>query len=67
MRRRDFISLLGAASAWPLAARAQQPARLPTVGYMGSATPATQGQWAAVFAQRLRELGWIEGRTIAVE
>src|SRR5260370_17713335 len=68
MKRREFITLLGgAAVAWPLAARAQQPARLPTVGYMGSATPATQGQWAAVFAQRLRELGWIEGRTIAVE
>ena len=66
--RRQFITLLGgAATAWPLAASAQQPARLPTVGYMGSATPATQGQWAAVFAQRLRELGWIEGRTIAVE
>jgi putative ABC transport system substrate-binding protein len=68
MKRREFITLLGgAAVAWPLAARAEQPARLPTVGYMGSATPATQGQWAAVFAQRLRELGWIEGRTIAVE
>src|SRR5262249_54238532 len=58
MQRRDFITLLGGAAAWPLAARAQQPARLPTVGYMGSATPATQGQWAAVFAQRLQELGW---------
>jgi putative ABC transport system substrate-binding protein len=58
MKRREFITLLGgAAVAWPLAARAEQPARLPTVGYMGSATPATQGQWAAVFAQRLRELG----------
>jgi putative ABC transport system substrate-binding protein len=40
---------------------------LPSVGYLGSATPATQGQWAAAFVQRLRELGWIEGRTIAVE
>src|SRR5215472_6302701 len=69
IRRRKFLATLlgGAAATWPLAARAQQPARLPNVGYMGSATPATQGQWAAVFAQRLRELGWIEGRTIAVE
>jgi ABC-type uncharacterized transport system substrate-binding protein len=66
-RRRAFITLLGGAAAWPLAARAQQPAKLPSVGYLGSATPATQGQWAAAFVQRLRELGWIEGRTIAVE
>jgi putative ABC transport system substrate-binding protein len=68
VKRRDFITLLGgAAAAWPFAARAQQPAKLPSVGYLGSATPATQGQWAAAFVQRLRELGWIEGRTIAVE
>ena len=67
LQRREFITLLGGAVAWPLAARAQQAGKLSIVGYMGSATPATQGQWAAAFAQRLRELGWIEGRTIAVE
>ncbi len=68
MRRREFITLLGgAAAAWPLAARAQQPGKLLTIGYLGSATPATQGQWVASFVQRLRELGWIEGRTIALE
>src|SRR5262245_5510184 len=68
IQRRRFITLLGgAAAAWPLAARAQQPARLPTVGYMGSATTATQGQWAAVFAQRLQELGWTEGRNVKIE
>ena len=68
IKRRDFITLVGgAAAAWPLAARAQQPARLPTVGYMGSATPATQGQWAAVFVQRLQELGWTEGRNVKIE
>ena len=60
--------LLGStAAAWPLAVRAQQPGMLPTIGYLGSATPATQGQWVAAFVQRLRELGWIEGRTIAIE
>src|SRR5262249_10743026 len=68
MKRRDFITLLGgAAAAWPLAARAQQIAKLPTIGYLGSATPATQGQWAAAFARRLRELGWIDGRNVAIE
>ena len=66
MKRRDFITLLGGAAAWPLAARAQQPA-LPTIGYLGTATPATQGQWAAAFVQRLRELGWIDARTVVVE
>jgi len=65
--RREFITLLGGAAAWPLGAQAQQPGKLPTIGYLGSATPATQGQWVAAFVQRLRELGWIEGRTIAIE
>jgi putative ABC transport system substrate-binding protein len=68
MKRRAFITLLGgAAAAWPLAARAQQPGKLPTVGYMGATTPSAQSQWTAAFIQRVRELGWIEGRTIAVE
>jgi hypothetical protein len=68
MIRRNFITLLGgAAVAWPLAARAQQSGRLPTIGYLGSGTPATQGQWVAAFVQRLRELGWIDGRTVAIE
>jgi hypothetical protein len=66
--RREFITLLGgAAAAWPLAARAQQPAKQPTIGYLGSSTALTQGQWTAAFSQRLRELGWIEGRNIAIE
>jgi putative tryptophan/tyrosine transport system substrate-binding protein len=68
MRRREFITLLGgAAASWPLAARAQQAGKLPTIGYLGSATPGSQGQWVATFVQRLRELGWIDGRTIAIE
>jgi putative ABC transport system substrate-binding protein len=66
MRRREFITLLGGSVAWPLAARAQQPAKLPTVGFLGSNASA-YSSWTAAFAQRLRELGWIEGRTIAVE
>jgi putative tryptophan/tyrosine transport system substrate-binding protein len=69
VNRRAFISLLGgAAAAWPLAARAQQPAgKLPTIGYLISGTPEGQRAWAAAFVQRLRELGWIEGRTVAIE
>ena len=66
MRRRAFITLLGGATAWPLAARAQQAGRLPTIGFLGS-NASGWGPWAAAFAGRLRELGWIEGRTVAIE
>jgi putative tryptophan/tyrosine transport system substrate-binding protein len=68
MRRREFITLLGGATAaWPLAARAQQAGRVPTIGFLGSATPATQGQWVTAFVQRLRELGWVEGHNLAID
>ena len=68
MKRREFITLLGgAAAAWPVAARAQQPAKLPTIGFLGAATPSVWSPWVAAFVQRLRELGWIEGRTVAIE
>ena len=68
MMRRAFITLLGgAAVAWPLAARAQQPGKLPTIGLLGAMTPVVESQRVAVFVQRLRELGWIEDRTIAIE
>src|SRR5947208_6895117 len=67
MRRRDLITLLGGAAAWPLAARAQQPGKLPTIGFVGAGTPSTYAPWVAAFVQRLRELGWVEGRTIAIE
>jgi putative ABC transport system substrate-binding protein len=69
VRRREFITLIGsgAAVAWPLVARAQQPAKLPTIGFLSSSTPSATTQWVSAFVQRLRGLGWIEGRTIAVE
>jgi len=68
MRRRQFICIVGgAAGTWPLLARAQQPAKLPTIGFLGTSTSAAWGPWIAAFMQRLRELGWIEGRTIAFE
>lgn len=68
MKRREFITLLGGTvAAWPLPVGAQQPGRLPVVGFLGASTVSSQGQWAAAFAQRLRELGWTEGRTVAIE
>jgi ABC-type uncharacterized transport system substrate-binding protein len=66
-RRREFITLLGSAAAWPFAARAQQAGRLPTIGFLGAATASAWAPWTAAFAQRLRELGWIEGRNLAIE
>jgi putative ABC transport system substrate-binding protein len=65
--RRKFISALGGtALTWPLAARAQQPNKLPTIGVLlGDAS--SWSAWAAAFVQRLRQLGWIEGRTVAIE
>jgi putative tryptophan/tyrosine transport system substrate-binding protein len=64
--RREFMALLGGAAAWPFAARAQRPAKLPTIGYLGSSTASAQSQWVAAFVQRLHDLGWIEGRTVAI-
>jgi len=67
MRRREFLGVLCGATAWPLAARAQQPGKRPTIGFLGATTAAAQSEWTAAFAERLRELGWIEGRTVAIE
>ena len=68
MRRREFIRLVsGAVVVLPLAARAQQAGKLPTIGWLNVGSPATAPQWRAAFLQRLHELGWIEGRTVAIE
>jgi putative ABC transport system substrate-binding protein len=70
MKRRAFITLLGSAVAVPIlsprSARAQQPGRLPTIGYLGATTRAVESQQLAAFEQRLRELGWIDGRNVAI-
>ena len=66
MRRREFITLIGGAVApWPLAARAQQAGKLPTIGFLGANTASSPQ--AEAFVRRLRELGWIDGRTVAIE
>src|SRR3954471_11465588 len=67
MRRREFITLIGGAAVWPFAARAQQPGKLPTIGFLGASTPSAWSSWSAAFVQRLRELGWMDGRTVAIE
>jgi putative ABC transport system substrate-binding protein len=63
--RREFITLLGGTATWPLTARAQQ--KLPTIGFLGTTTASAWGPWTAAFVQRLRVLGWIEGRNLAIE
>jgi len=68
MGRRDFVALLGGtAAAWPLAARAQQSGKLATVGFLGASSASGWSSWVAAFVQRLRELGWIEGRNLTIE
>ena len=68
MNRRELITLVGgAATAWPVVVRAQQAGKLPVIGFLGTATLSTWGPWTAAFMQRLRELGWIEGRNVKIE
>jgi ABC-type uncharacterized transport system substrate-binding protein len=67
MRRRNFIAGVAGAAAWPLAARAQQAAKLPTIGFLGPGASSSHGPWLVSFIQRLRELGWAEGRNVALE
>src|SRR5262245_27930079 len=67
LRRRDFVALFGGAvTTWPLSTRAQQPGKVPTIGFLG-ADAAAFSPWTTAFVAHLRELGWIEGRTIAIE
>lgn len=67
MKRREFITLLGSAVAWPLAASAQQTPRLPTIGFSSPTKGSVENQRVAAFVQRLRELDWIDGRTVAIK
>jgi ABC transporter substrate binding protein len=67
LTRREFFTLLGGGTAWPFAARAQQTGKLPIIGFLGTNTASAQREWTHAFVQRLRELGWMEGRTVAIE
>jgi len=68
MRRREFIALIGGtAAAWPIATRAQQLAKLPTIGFLGATTPSVWSPFVEAFLQRLRELNWIDGSTVGIE
>ncbi|HXG81412.1 MAG TPA: ABC transporter substrate-binding protein [Sphingomicrobium sp.] len=67
MTRRDVITLLGGATLALKSPARAQPAKLPTIGFLGSLSQSAQSTWTAAFVQRMREHGWIEGRTIAIE
>ena len=67
MRRREFLALTGGAASWPLAARAQGAVKLPTVGFLGPLAQPAMQEWTAAFVRRLREVGWIESRTVTIE
>jgi putative ABC transport system substrate-binding protein len=68
MRRRHFLGVIcGAAAVLPLAVRAQHRTKVPIVGFLGAATPEPAAPWVKAFVKRLAELGWIEGRTIAID
>jgi putative ABC transport system substrate-binding protein len=67
IRRRKFVFTLGGAVAWPLAVRAQQPGKLPTIGFLGTSAASSWSAWTPAFVQRLGELGWTERRTVAIE
>jgi ABC-type uncharacterized transport system substrate-binding protein len=68
MRRREFIAFVGGtAAAWPLAARAQKSGKVPIIGFLGATTPSVWSAFVDAFLQRLRELGWIDGSTVAIE
>jgi putative ABC transport system substrate-binding protein len=68
MKRREFIAVLGGATAaWPLAARAQKTDKIPIIGFLGATTPSIWSAFVTAFLQRLREHGWIDGSTVAIE
>jgi putative tryptophan/tyrosine transport system substrate-binding protein len=66
MKRREFITVLAATAAWPLAARAQQAGQRPTIGFLGTSSSVAWTPWTPAFVRRLGELGWIDGRNVTI-
>ena len=67
MQRREFIAGIGSAAVWPVAARAQQPKKVPRIGLLIATNASAGAPRITAFVQRLRQLGWIEGQTVAIE
>jgi hypothetical protein len=67
VKRRQFITLLGGAAAWPLAARTQQPAKISRVGFLANSTAVLEANLVAPFREGLRDLGYVEGQNISIE
>jgi putative tryptophan/tyrosine transport system substrate-binding protein len=67
MRRREFLGIACGAASWPITAAAQGSGRRPTIGFLGASSASAQAEWTAAFIDRLGELGWREGRNIAIE
>src|SRR5262249_32098713 len=67
MMRRDFITLLGGAAAWPLAARALEPGKVPRIGYLDLGPASARASRVEALRAGVRDLGWVEGKNIVIE
>jgi putative tryptophan/tyrosine transport system substrate-binding protein len=67
MQRREFVTTLGGLAVWPAVAHAQQATKLPIIGFLGPLTSSSQSEWTDAFVQSIRQHGWIEGQTVAIE
>jgi putative ABC transport system substrate-binding protein len=67
VKRREFIAALGGTAAWPVVAQAQQTAKLPIIGHLSSSSPANQAILTTAFRQGVRESGYVEGKSVAIE
>ena len=66
MQRREFLTIIGGAATWPLCARAQQQGKISRAGYLGISSPSLEPHYVEAFRQKLRELGHIDGESVAI-